>query len=505
MPKRSRFYRVISLLLLFGSANGYCADFIDDWIDQKSTYGPSSFETQKRGYITGGGGSMRWRMGRDYLVSATPPRFPTAGCGGIDAFAGGIGFLEADYLIEKLKKIMGDAGATFFFNIALNTVAEPINKEIKSLEGIVNQLNAIQLDDCKASQTIVATLEGARKRDMNAVNEALTDFAQESGGYDLYHEVKNKIRAGSTLDTGTSTTSDTAINRVTGGTKSDLVSGCPAEIRQVFFTPGSLLRNIALARGNAEEDYMDYIRAMAGDIHITNELNYEYVSPCELMTPDRLDDIFNGGLYARSTPLSPCQPSNAIVINAHTYTSISDYVRDQLELIANAILTQAQIPTAQQDFIDKLPGAIYSGLKSEILVRGDAAVVADVVANYVDITSATYTLYLMRDLYHLMIKITESADTLMRNTAGASATIDPNTGQSPRQHTCQLELAEKPYQELKILRDRVREFKIALEEDYERFVNRYLLYVELQKSQQYMASQVKNETRDMMRRARREK
>ena len=86
------------------------AGFADDWLANSTTSSPSYFEGQKRGYLSAGGFNARWKTSSDYLVSVTPPRIK-AGCGGIDAFWGGVSFLNPDYLVQKLEQIVQNAPA----------------------------------------------------------------------------------------------------------------------------------------------------------------------------------------------------------------------------------------------------------------------------------------------------------------------------------------------------------------------------------------------------------
>lgn len=102
-----------TIILTTSPLPGWSAGWVDDWVDQKVETSPGYFEGQKRGYYTGGGFSARWNLQNDYIWSVTPPRLKT-GCGGIDAFMGGFSFMDPDYLVQKLQRIMSAAPAAAF-------------------------------------------------------------------------------------------------------------------------------------------------------------------------------------------------------------------------------------------------------------------------------------------------------------------------------------------------------------------------------------------------------
>ena len=133
---------IVTVAFFTGIAASACNadEWIDDWIQQKTVVSPQYFETQKRGYASLGGMSARWKVGTDNLITVTPPRFKM-GCGGIDMFGGGLGFMKFDYLVKKLQKVMGPAAAAFAFDLALNTLCTPCANGIKSFEAIVGALS----------------------------------------------------------------------------------------------------------------------------------------------------------------------------------------------------------------------------------------------------------------------------------------------------------------------------------------------------------------------------
>ncbi len=217
----------VPYFVLFFSISPCFGGWIDDWMDQKTVSGPNHFDTQKRGFTSFGNFSARWQTGNDYLVTVNKPQFK-AGCGGIDLFLGGMDLMQFDYLVDKLQRTMGSASAAFAFDIAMSVLSEKVATSMKSIMAIVDRVNQLQYDDCKAGQTLAATLVDAANPSVEAKDktQAMTEFAQESGLSSLWQELKNLGQERSVQDTAAASGA---------GNMSQLVSGCPLVLREIFF------------------------------------------------------------------------------------------------------------------------------------------------------------------------------------------------------------------------------------------------------------------------------
>ena len=160
MKKRMRCGLAL-LAVLIGVAGapgrGRAAGWVDDWLAQKTSTSGHYFQGQKRGFYQAGSFNARWQNTSDFPITVEPPRYKS-GCGGVDIFGGAVSFLDFEYLVEKLQRILMSGGAVAF-DLALNTLCEPCSTTIKSFEGITNQLNSLQLDECAATQKIRAVVE----------------------------------------------------------------------------------------------------------------------------------------------------------------------------------------------------------------------------------------------------------------------------------------------------------------------------------------------------------
>jgi len=145
--------KIYALLLITISLNaGTMQSFLDDSINSV-TEEPGYYESQTRGLYSLGSSKVRFNnQGSFSPLNVESPRFGV-GCGGIDATFGGFSYLNADYLVEKLKAISAAAPA-FAFQMALGVLCEDCKTTLNWLENIANQINNFNMDTCKASKRI---------------------------------------------------------------------------------------------------------------------------------------------------------------------------------------------------------------------------------------------------------------------------------------------------------------------------------------------------------------
>ncbi len=288
---------ITAIVFIMMASPAMADDWIDNWIQQATASGPNMFEGQKRGYASAGSLSMRFRNENDYLVSFAPPRF-RAGCGGIDMFLGSFSYLEAEYLMEKLSRIIEGGFSTFIFDIGMSVISEPIQKSMKSLEAMIDRLNQLQVDDCRASKGVAAYLKSTTSGEDQS--EALQKFMVESGISEFYQ--------GSQDDYSEATTDQ--VREESGVTVEAMTAGCPEEMRNVFFNDGSLLANVA-AENEIPESQTRIMSAFVGDV-IIEDGRYSLLGPC-YNDPGDVDALIYGDLMTRGGS-NECEPVENIRI-----------------------------------------------------------------------------------------------------------------------------------------------------------------------------------------------
>jgi conjugative transfer pilus assembly protein TraH len=388
------------------------AGWVDDWLTQNTSNPPDYFTGQKRGYYSGGGFSARWPNNATYPITIEPPRIKS-GCGGIDIFLGGFSFLNFEYLVQKLQRILMSGGAVAF-DLALKTLCEPCATSIKSFEAIADKLNSLQLDECAAAKDIKAVLQssdGQGFASMDTIERRLGNAIKENklsqGLADLYQTITEEDRANRNL-----------------AQKPDVlraVSGCNAEIKEIFLSNladsgGSLLDNLGVGKLALSADYVGLIRGLVGDIRIEgpdNAFKVTFVSPCPQNNPDDVKAFIEGNVMAKDEAGACAQIADA---NA----DLVRYVQTRMNSVAGKIKTKAALDATDTAFIRNSPLSLGLVLKTAVGTEQEAATIATLS----DLTAKAYVLQMLVDLYNRATLVMEKAKELLSKRSSAASGQD---------------------------------------------------------------------------------
>ncbi len=386
------------------------AGWVDDWITQHTETSPGYFEGQKRGYYTAGSFSGRWQTGNDYLWTVMPPKLKS-GCGGIDIFMGGFSFLDFDYLVTKLQNILQAAPAAAF-DIALKTLCEQCANTVKDLEAVASQLNQIQIDDCKASRALVATVAKPFFQDKETELSVIqSDFMQSTGIEDLFHKIKEDTRAND----------DNPIVDL-----KQAMQGCPQDVRDVFGTSGSVIDSIAVKIGFSDLSYRDLIRGLIGDIVIqefTDSYEVAYIPPCDENKEFSIEDFLNGAAFARSSGSSCYQITDA-------NRDLVMWVQNRMQNIADSYRNRTALTPDDEQFIDANPLPLALIIRTAVGTQQEPALLATLS----DVTAKAYAYRMFYDLYNKAFHILEKGKSLISAQSNAVSGLPA--------HQCRLTMVE---------------------------------------------------------------
>ena len=440
---------LVSLIILFLYVVPGHAGFVDDWLITSQTTNPDYFEGQKRGYATGGSFSARMPLNTDYLFTVTSPKLKT-GCGGIDAYLGGISFMNFDYLVQKFQRILSAAPAAAF-DIALKTLCEPCANTVKEMEGIANALNSLSLDDCKASRAMAAYLmdplapDGTKKQsDLDAITK---DFMVSSGIDDFPRRIGDAIKAAGD-------------NPPPNMDYRNAVAGCPTDIRDLFGSTGSVLDRIG-GKLALDQSYINLIRGIVGDIIMRveeKEFSPRYETFCDKNKIFSVDAFLDGGAEEKS--YNPATDTCACVQIPDVNRSLRTYVRLRLMTTINAMKTKTPLAPTETDFIRFCPIPVSLALKSAVATHTEGAILE----NLTELTAKAYALRIIEDLLgkaeFAFFKATEALS------KQSNATL--NQGE----HTCKINALDLGSQ-IKPLRERVHEVRQSLQLSYSATQNEF--------------------------------
>jgi len=413
------------------------ATWTDDWVQQKVSSAPSYYEGQKRGYFQGGSFSARWRQSSDSPVTINSPSIK-AGCGGIDMFTGGISFLDFEYLVQKLQRVLQSASG-YAFQIGLKVLCEKCSSALEWITGISDALNGLQLDDCKAGKALVAYAAKDMPVDSKIKGElaaAVSDFQQSSGTETLWKRIQEGIKS----------SGGKAVNQ-----KADLdsmISGCSADLQSVFFSEGSLLENAGTRMGMSSQ-HLALIRGVLGDIEIRRSggaVQAIWLEPCEQNGTNPFDAVNDGKVYSRSAIDASCQ------LESDVNGSLKKQIGDMMSSIANKIKTKTTLTAEEAAFVDTNPMAIQLVLKTAVGTSQEDSVIGVMT----DVTAKAYSYMLLMDLYARMNRIVGALDRYKE------------TGSSGDSMNCNLEITHDVFQKSAEMPDKVRKLVEYTASEYKR-------------------------------------
>ena len=379
---------VASFALLFQNSVG--AGWIDDWINMQASTSPGYFEGSKRNYFAFGSWSARNYTTSDYLLTISLPKV-RAGCGGIDVFMGGFGFMDFDYLTKKIQKIIANAHV-FAFELGLSAISEKVSNIAGRIESIADLLNQIQIDDCKASRYLTAVVMDKVTRGKLAEERARAeaDFLQSSGIKDLWQRIKETWKSN---------------NDKPQVSEDELYGDCPPEIKQLLNISssykGSLLAYAADNLG-LPKDWTDLIRGIIGDVKIIwyhepgtghKNLDAVYVIPCQ---NDDRPDVYRI-LLDPGKEIQARNVDGTCYVPADTNRDLKGWAYGKLVRVSQKVINRQALSDDEKKFLNLVPAPVFQQVLLAV-ESGTESLVLDQAAEFVA-KGAAYRL--MVDLLYL--------------------------------------------------------------------------------------------------------
>jgi conjugative transfer pilus assembly protein TraH len=115
-----------------------------------------AYRDQTGSYFTGGSIVTRAKATNTDLMSIQMPSF-NSGCGGIDLFAGGFSFINAEAFMQMARNI-GSNALSYGFSLALQTVTPQIKSIIDRLMAVAQDANNMNMNSCNMGAALVGGL-----------------------------------------------------------------------------------------------------------------------------------------------------------------------------------------------------------------------------------------------------------------------------------------------------------------------------------------------------------
>ena len=385
----TRLFAILSAFLFF-AIPARAADWTDTWFNSVTVGGPASFEGQKRGYLTGGQISGRLHMGTDNLVTVSLPRM-RASCGGIDLFAGGVSFLDPEYLVSKLENIL-QAAPAMAFSMALKTHCEMCEDIMAKLEQTSTFLNSIQVNDCRMANQVARAITGDDP-DLygNILMEATGHRSLKDALEKNYQGAKERV--------------DAAGGLAPHDLKAEVAS-CPAPVRELF-ADGSVIEHAASRVGMPE--VADLIRGYVGDVFISWPTGQTApivrdIDSCPTIDRFTAEDFLEGRALERPATGAACTPNSTISVIARVNTTMT--------AIAGKIETGAALAADEVDFVNQSALPVWSILRSAVYRGTTPETIA--ASEYPVAAALAYRIFddLLRNTEYLLDKAIADASTM---------------------------------------------------------------------------------------------
>lgn len=339
-------------------------EFWEDLNGYGNVSGPSSHDLQSGGYYT---------LGQIYLrtprktLDPIDIQFPSyrAGCGGIDLFAGGFSFIDADEFIDFLKAVAADS-AGLIFKAGIDAVSPELGGILADLEERANTINSWNMDSCEAAQSLLGEVHDRAQ----GKSDYLCRIAGlASGTYEDGADARQKCGM------------DADKRGVIDGAGEAFSRQNEENINRVWLA-------LKDARLSTNRDYAEFLMSMVGMKIIYADDAGTTVPPFPPipMTTDAFNALLDGG----SLTLYRCDEIDQCLRPARTDITIpaSEGFRTRVDLLLGSITEKARTRTAltpeEIDFVNLAPMPVYKMLVVHTQYNNQAgnplAAYADVIA-----------------------------------------------------------------------------------------------------------------------------
>lgn len=154
---------------------------------------PVAYQSQTRRGFVGGNVAMRSPIRNVNIVSFDPPRM-SAGCGGIDLFAGSFSFIDSDQLIAVFRSIAQNALGLIFMR-ALAAIDPKLQSLVSTIQSKLQSLNQLSSNTCAIAKQAVDTVFNSVERASTSAESGAAFFEAIAGGVGDLFESQEAVKA----------------------------------------------------------------------------------------------------------------------------------------------------------------------------------------------------------------------------------------------------------------------------------------------------------------------
>lgn len=342
---------------------------VNDWFNNmnySNVTKPGVYEGQSARYYTLGGVSTRGQISRPFnFVNIQTPKF-SAGCGGIDMFAGGFSAVNADALTAQLRAI-GQNAESLAYMLAIQIVSSQLSGVMETIEGWANTFNKFNMDSCEAATAMVGG--------------ALDIFGADEGSC----TVKRMSQFGEDWTTANN-------NCTTGGKRQETQQAAGAEIA---FSRGNLAWYVLMQDPFFKTDtqFAEMVMNITGTLIVSDAgsddddpIQIRVIEPAitDVIRKERFENIYAALLYGRQATqpmkIYRCQPASS---DPNSCMTATDGLQD---VAANWDGMHKRI----EDLVKSIVSKIYSDTALDAQEKGLIATTSIPLYRYLAATAAYF-------------------------------------------------------------------------------------------------------------------
>lgn len=183
---------MVSLFLVYESQAGLLDKYFEKLGAAINVTQAGSYKDQSAGYYTGGGVMVRQRNTTISPVNFSLPKIGV-GCNGLDLYGGSMSFISKQKMADTMNAI-GRGIPIYALKLGIKTVAPQVETAMSQVEKVMQDMNALMLDSCQASQQIVG---GLWPKNTAASEQICMDSKRSESDYDWFgareHCKKNTV------------------------------------------------------------------------------------------------------------------------------------------------------------------------------------------------------------------------------------------------------------------------------------------------------------------------
>ena len=449
----------------------YSASWVNEWVGSAIVNTPTEFTGDREYGMTFGRFSSRIKTETINPISVYPPRLQIGGaCGGIDFFAGGLSFMNPEYLLDKLRGAVAGAPAALFL-LALSQFCPSCEKTISTIESIANQINQLQFNECQMRQRIVAVLAdkfNLKKQQEETQKQALfKETIQHSNLKKAEEEVRNKINNNDDLINNNMCFRDPSlINSLKEG-RSLLKS-----LQENLNLSVTFDNNYYLSEEKIREA-IKFIENFVSDYRMNNQgIIEEYRVKCS--SENFLNYIKQG--YSVTILNDQCRiventPTNSCVWNSSS-TNISNYVFNCMNSIKSKTIMKQPLNEEEKRFLNFVRDydLVYGAIFSEITKRDLNAIKK--ISSYLAMQIA---LNIVNDALLIFDTFLNSSYLEIKNSVNRDAILSENC-------RTEKEAVEKLQEAIMNIKNDLNDIKANVLNEYSNFLSSVQSYISLRKT-----------------------